>query len=207
VRETNYAIGETCGTYEVAKWGMNSSRSFRNPGFTQDDRHPVVCVNWGDAKVFAAWLSKKTGRDYRLLSESEPRVCHACGHDDAVLVGNIDHALAGQLLRELYLPGRRLERRVAPAHRPGRYLRARPLGLYQVHGNVWDWTEDCWRDNYQGAPTDGSAWTTGDCSRRVARGGSWVVYPRYLRSADRVGRPDPEPSSHQGFRLARTLNP
>ncbi len=81
-------------------------------------------------------------------------------------------------------------------------------GLYQVHGNVWEWVEDCWHDTYAGAPADGSAWTSGDCGRRVLRGGSWYVVPRNLRAAYR-DRYDPGGVrlNYYGFRVARTLNP
>jgi formylglycine-generating enzyme required for sulfatase activity len=81
-----------------------------------------------------------------------------------------------------------------------------PWGHYNVHGNVWEWTEDCWNDSYQGAPTDGSAWTSGDCSRRMTRGGSWDGTPSDLRSAHRYWLTTGGRDSDQGFRLARTLD-
>ena len=90
---------------------------------------------------------------------------------------------------------------------PVESFEANPWGLYQVHGNVFDWVEDCWNDSYQGAPTDGSAWTSGDCARRVVRGGSWYYYPKFLRSASRIGDPSGHGYASYGFRLARTLNP
>ena len=74
-------------------------------------------------------------------------------------------------------------------------------------GNVWEWTEDCWNDNYEGAPADGSPWTTGDCSRRVVRGGSWNDDPDILRSAYRVGADSDDRDNDLGFRVARTLTP
>jgi Sulfatase-modifying factor enzyme 1 len=81
-------------------------------------------------------------------------------------------------------------------------------GLYQVHGNVWEWTEDCYHNSYTGAPSDGSVWTSGDCSRRVLRGGSWLNLPGDLRAADRaVGSPSGSRSISLGFRLGRTLTP
>jgi formylglycine-generating enzyme required for sulfatase activity len=79
------------------------------------------------------------------------------------------------------------------------------LGLYDMNGNVWEWVEDCWNESYQGAPSDGSAWTSGDCSRRVLRGGSWVSGPVSLRSASRLrGNADGRYIGF-GFRVVRTL--
>ena len=80
-----------------------------------------------------------------------------------------------------------------------------PFGLYTVHGNVWEWVEDCWSENYSGAPTDGSAWTTGDCRYRVLRGGSWIDGPSRLRSAYRDWLPPDYRDSGVSLRLARTL--
>jgi formylglycine-generating enzyme required for sulfatase activity len=82
-----------------------------------------------------------------------------------------------------------------------------PWGLYQVHGNVFDWVEDCWNDSNNGNPGDGSARTTGDCSGRVVRGGSWFLDPQALRSAYRVWNSSDFRDYGRGFRLARTLNP
>ena len=78
-----------------------------------------------------------------------------------------------------------------------------PGGLHDMHGNVWEWVEDCWNDNYVWAPTDGSAWTSGDCGLRMLRGGSWLDGPGSLRSAYRSGRPRAYREFHLGFRLAQ----
>ena len=89
----------------------------------------------------------------------------------------------------------------------GRY-EANGFGLRDVLGNVWEWVEDCWNESYRGAPTDGSAWVSGDCSQRVLRGGSWFDLPRDLRSAARLR--DTSGNRHfnyLGFRVARTLTP
>ena len=79
------------------------------------------------------------------------------------------------------------------------------FGLHDVHGNAWEWVQDCWNDNYKGAPSDGSAWTTGDCSHRVLRGGSWVNGPENLRSSVRYWNGAVKRYSNCGFRIARTL--
>ena len=84
---------------------------------------------------------------------------------------------------------------------------ANRFGLYDMVGNVWEWTEDCWNESYQGAPAVGSAWTNGDCSRRVVRGGSWNTIPDYLRSAARYRVNSGDRNDLLGFRVARTLSP
>jgi hypothetical protein len=81
------------------------------------------------------------------------------------------------------------------------------FGLYDMAGNAWQWTEDCSHDNYGGAPTDGSAWTSQGCSRRVFRGGMWNNLPWFLRAAARSGDSDTKADRAVGFRLARTLTP
>jgi formylglycine-generating enzyme required for sulfatase activity len=86
-------------------------------------------------------------------------------------------------------------------------FQANPWGHYNVHGNVSEWTEDCWNDKNAGNAGDGSARNSGECSRRVDRGGSWGYPPLGLRSADRDWRPTVDRGHGQGFRLARTLNP
>ena len=83
---------------------------------------------------------------------------------------------------------------------------ANTYGLYDVHGNVWEWVEDCWNDSYRGSPSDGSAWERGDCGRRVLRGGSWYDYPRSLRSANPIRYDPGNRSYYDGFRVARTLD-
>ena len=81
------------------------------------------------------------------------------------------------------------------------------FGLYDVHGNVWEWVGDCYAESYEGAPTDGSVWEAGDCSKSVLRGGSWYLYPRDLRSANRVRNFTGFRNISGGFRIARTLTP
>jgi formylglycine-generating enzyme required for sulfatase activity len=81
------------------------------------------------------------------------------------------------------------------------------FGLYDMAGNVWQWVQDCYHDNYVGAPTDGSAWTSGDCSQRMGRGGSWFTGPEDLRSAYRGWTTTGDRSNNLGFRIARTLTP
>ena len=141
-------------------------------------RDPVIRVSWEDAQSYVRWLSNKTGKSYRLLSESKWEYVARAGSVTAYSWGNdIGHNRAN-------CDGcgsRWDDEKTAPV---GAFS-ANAWGLYDVHGNVWEWLADCWNDSYTGAPADGSAWERGNCSRRVLRGGSWGYYPRGLRAADR----------------------
>jgi len=217
VRETNHATGDKCWTYGNDKREEQTGLSFRNPGFAQDDRHRVVCVNWDDAKAFAAWLSKKTGKSYRLLTEAEREYAARAGTTTPYWWGaSISTTQANYNDSSTYYNNNSIYGGSATDEWRGRWRKAtvpvdsfgpNPWGIYNVHGNVWEWVEDCLHENYQGAPTDGSAWTTGDCSRRVPRGGSWVDNPRHLRSASRSRYTTVNRHNNGGFRLARTLSP
>ncbi len=169
---------------------------------------PVINVNRQDAKAYAQWLSQQTGKNYRLPTEAEWEYAARAGTTTAFWTGNcidtdkanydgtIDYAGCGAKT------GTYRQRTV-----PVGSLPANPWGLHEMAGNVWEWTEDCWHDNYQNAPTDGSAWSNdagGDCARRVLRGGSWFDYPRLLRSAGRDWNNADGADGGVGIRLART---
>ena len=161
---------------------------------------PVIHVSWKDAKGYVAWLSRKTGKKYRLLSESEWEYVARAGTTTRYWWGDG----IGRNRANCDRCGSRWDdRQTAPV---GSFS-ANGFGLHDVHGNVWEWVEDCWNDSYHGAPTDGSAWTSGDCGRRVLRGGSWNYRPTGLRSAYRGGVPPGDRDSIVGFRVARTLTP
>jgi formylglycine-generating enzyme required for sulfatase activity len=172
---------------------------------------PVINVSWGDAKAYAAWLSGKTGKTYRLLSEAEREYAARAGTTTAFWWGSsISTSQAnydGSAKRPW--PFRRTTGEYRQKTVPVDSFAPNPWGLYNVHGNVWEWVEDCWHDSYLGAPSDGSAWTTAFTggSRRVIRGGSWHFYPQYLRAAGRIGNTSGVRDDGVGFRLARTLNP
>jgi formylglycine-generating enzyme required for sulfatase activity len=154
-------------------------------------RRPAISVSWDDAQEYLTWLSKKTGKTYRLLSEAEWEYVARAGTKTRFNTG--DNISTSQANFD-HNPGK-----TAPV---GNYP-SNQFGLHDVHGNVWEWVQDCWNDNYNGAAADGSV-GTGDCSVRIQRGGSWGNKPRDLRSSKRLadysfGRPD------FGFRVARTL--
>ena len=191
---TGYSTGDSCWIWEGDDWDDRSGRTWRSPGFSQSDREPVVCVSWNDAKEYAGWLSAKTGYDYRLLSESEWEYVARAGTTGAYHFGS------------RITSGQANFRNFRGTVSVGRYP-ANDFGLHDVHGNVWEWVEDCWNRSYDGVPTDGSAWISGACQYRVLRGGSWDYYPGNLRSAVRIRNSGGVRNDVSGFRVARTLTP
>jgi formylglycine-generating enzyme required for sulfatase activity len=160
---------------------------------------PVIFVSWDDAQRYVAWLSRMTGKAYRLLTEAEYEYAARAGTQTAYPWGDDigkDNANCNGCGSQWD------NRQTAPvdSFKPDRF------GLYQMVGNVWKWVEDCYHENYNGASADGSAWTSGDCKNRVVRGGSWLNDPEYLRSADRGGSRTVDRDVDLGFRVARTLD-
>ena len=135
---------------------------------------------------------------------SGARVCNTRRDDDAILVGRHDLAAAGELQRQPQLR-QRSQRRISRADRAGPFIQTESMGLCQVHGNVSEWTQDCYHSDYLGAPSDGSAWISGDCSRHMVRGGSWGYEPSTLRAAYRYAEFTGARVIFEGFRVARTL--
>jgi formylglycine-generating enzyme required for sulfatase activity len=162
---------------------------------------PVINVTWGHVQQYVAWFSKMTGRPYRLLSEAEWEYAARAGTTTAYSWGDE----LGKNNANCNGCGSEWDgRRTAPvgSFAPNRF------GLYDMHGNVWEWVADCLHTNYEGAPKDGSAWIAqGDCNNRVIRGGSWVGYPVGLRSALRFWFSADDHGIDLGFRIGRTLNP
>ena len=163
-------------------------------------RRPAINVSWRDAKAYVSWLSRKTGKRYRLLSESEWEYAARAGTTTRYSWGND----IGQNRANCEGCGSRWDNRQTA---PVGSFPANPFGLHDVHGNVWEWVEDCWNGNYRGAPTDAIAWMSGDCEKRVMRGGSWNFTPRHLRSAVRYWDTTGHRFKVIGFRVARTLAP
>ena len=208
-----------CDVFDGAtrRWSLRDERSWRDPGFVQDDRHPVVCLNWDDAHGYASWLSRITGRRYRLPSEAEWEYYARAGTTTARYWGDsreaaCDHANVSDLTRAE-------AQRIDPAPdvsfqcRDGVVQTApvgqRPpngFGLFDVQGNVWEWMQDCYTPDHVGAPTDGAARMDGDCTRHMDRGGSWVNSPKYLRSAARHADLTPRRNDVLGLRVVRDLD-
>ncbi len=166
-------------------------------------RRPTINVSWDDAQTYVKWLSRITGKDYRLLSEAEYEYAARAGTETKYPWGD-DIKLDGKPMANCDgCGGEWGSKQTAPV---GSFP-ANAFGLYDMVGNVWEWTEDCWHEHYDGAPTDGSPWTSGDCDTPVVRGGSWSLFPDNLRSALRSGADSDLRADSLGFRVARTLTP
>ena len=165
---------------------------------------PVINVDWDDAQEYVSWLSQKTGKPYRLLSEAEWEYVARAGTTTPFHTGEtISASEANFNGTRIYSGSSKGEKRKRTT--PVGSFGANQFGLHDVHGNVWEWVQDCSNKSYKGAPSDGSAWTTGDCSRRVLRGGSWGNSPRFLRSSIRFRDWSDLRKGYFGFRVARTL--
>lgn len=171
-------------------------------------QRPAINLSWREAGAYCDWLSQETGAGYRLPSEAEWEYGARAGSQTAFWWGDeIDTKRANYDGRRTYPNGPRGEYRGQTL--PVASFEPNPFGLSQVHGNVWEWVEDGWHEDYQGAPVDGSAWGEaggGDGSWRVVRGGGWGSNPLWLRSAFRIRVTTDEAGSNLGFRLARTLS-
>jgi formylglycine-generating enzyme required for sulfatase activity/tRNA A-37 threonylcarbamoyl transferase component Bud32 len=161
-------------------------------------RQPAKYITWEQAKNFAAWLSQKTGKQYRLLTEAEWEYVARAGTESAYSTGHFVSQSDANYLepRESMNDKRSL---------PVGSFKANAFGLYDVHGNVPEWTEDCWNVDYSGAPADGSAWLAGNCAQRVLRGGSYLSDAHGVRSASRYSYMVGLPDQPFGLRVARTL--
>lgn len=165
---------------------------------------PVINVSWNDAIEYCLWLSKQTGQRYRLPSEAEWEYCCRAGTTTAFHFGSqIDSDLANFDARKTYdgAPPGEYRRQTTPV---GSFP-ANAFGLYDMHGNVWEWCQDRHHADYQGAPDDAAAWESGSSEIRVIRGGSWEFGPAYCRSASRYGRATDARYSFVGFRVCRSL--
>ncbi len=170
-----------------------------NPSYFKGTNLPVEQVNWNDAQEFIQKLNQKTGKKYRLPSEAEwEYACRAggrneyCGSDDINSV-----AWYGAIATP--------RGNSAITTNPVATKQANAFGLYDMSGNVSEWVEDSYHDNYNGAPTDGSVWAGGDSAKRVRRGGSWFSWPESARAAIRSGVDAAFRGNIIGLRLARTL--
>lgn len=213
-RESGHNAGNECWTFEGGKYEKRANRNWQNPGYSQSDDHPVACVNWDDAKAYVAWLARKTGKAYRLPSEAEWEYTARAGSstarpwgdnpDDACRHANVMDSTGKSQVSGVTWAIHNCNDGAAYTARVGNY-QANAFKLHDMIGNVWEWTEDCGNGNYNGAPTDGSAWTSGKCDVRVLRGGSWFINPDFARSAIRFGYDSTNRYNYIGLRVSRML--
>ncbi len=179
--------------------GLSPSREKPNDQGWGRDRQPVINVSWTDAVTYCEWLGKQTGKLYRLPNEAEWEYACRAGTTTAYWWGD-GH---GKNLANFRGADSQWG---AKQTSPVGSFDPNPFGLYDMHGNVWEWCKDCWHGTYNNAPRDGTAWEEsggGDCGRRVIRGGSWLNIPRLLRSADRDRDNTDDRNYDLGFRLAQ----
>jgi len=194
-----FAVGRYAVTF--AQWDACVGDGGCN-GYRPDDagwgrgRRPVINVNYGDAQAYVAWLRKKTGHNYRLLSETEWEYAARAGTQTWYPWGNApdkDHANFGNNHDRTAQVG---------SYPPNGF------GLYDMIANVAQWVGDCHHETYDGAPTDGSPWdAVQDCKLRNVRGGGWSLSGWSVRAAQRIGDPIAARNTHLGFRVARDLAP
>ena len=196
VESTGHVSGQNCIVWTGTVGGKPlRGKSWQDPNFPQSGRHPVTCITWSDAQSYAQWLSAKTGARYDLLTEAQWEYAARSGTSTPASFtgapGSVcDYAnTADQSAKE---SGGGPDWKYAGCHdgygaqtSPVGSYRPNPFGLYDMYGNVWEWTQDCYHPDYVGAPTDGSAWSAPTCSARVVRGSSLSAPPDNLRSAAR----------------------
>lgn len=210
VNETGYDVGQDCSTSENGNGEARTVRNWREPGHQQQDSHPVVCVNWNDAKAYVDWLFHKTGKRYRLPTEAEWEYAARAGTTTARYWGSMQDRpcsfsnLPSRFGKPTLLGLFDCDDGHAYSAPTGSF-KPNAFGLYDMIGNAWQWLDDCWHGNYNGAPANGSAWMGCDSSvGHVLRGGSWRSDPRFARSAGREMGMSTRRIDDTGFRVART---
>jgi formylglycine-generating enzyme required for sulfatase activity len=217
--ETTFTEWDAC----VEAAGCNAYRP--NDAAWGRGRKPVININWSDAQAYVSWLSRVTGKPYRLLTEAEWEYVARAGTTTRFAFGEVLSSKQARFSASTWGSARGTVS--VGSYNPNGW------GVHDMHGNVWEWVEDCWKGDYASAPVDGSAFTGGDCGRRVARGGSWYsrdlgttrrsptfnndglpVFPEpvaegpgALRSAFRLSFATDHRNNNVGLRVARTLNP
>jgi formylglycine-generating enzyme required for sulfatase activity len=227
VTATGYQSGSSCWTFDGSKWVETQDRSWRNPGFVQAGSHPAVCVSWNDANAYVEWLARTTGRGYRLLTEVEweyaargrtipghyPRYYFGDDEKDLCRYGNGADWTAKRAVQGA---GRGVVASCTDGYAytspVGSFL-PNEFGLYDMMGNVRQWTRDCYHDTNTSATPEDHALTVissppePGCGRHVVRGGAWFNSPEFLRVASRAPSSASIRNYTFGFRVARTLAP
>jgi formylglycine-generating enzyme required for sulfatase activity len=219
IADTQHEVRGACRTWneQLGRFADDRARTWENPGRPREarDDHPAACVSWDDARAYAQWLARRTGKPYRLPSEAEWEYAARAGSttlrpwgdaaaDGCGLANAYDLAA-----RDMYGLGWEAARcrDGYPDVAPTASLRANAFGLHDMLGNVWEWVEDCATDSYVGRPRDARAWTwIGGCTRRIQRGGSWITPPDRVRSAFRADADARDRADYVGFRVALDLD-
>ena len=223
VEATNYQTdaeneGNGCAVIYGSDWDINDRLNWKNPSFKQDDKHPVVCVSWNDAKNYARWLSEQTGKSYHLPSEAQweyvaktvtSKYCWGDNANESCHYGNIADENA-KVIRRYFDKTARITARCNDGYvftSPVGIFLPNKFGLYDITGNVLEWSDDAWHHNYTGAPIDGSSWINGeDNGIRVVRGSSWVFNSKNCTNRSNSNYHADASSYNLGFRIARIVS-
>jgi len=192
VSATGHDTDDQCLKLVDGKWEAFGDNDWRNPGYPQDDSHPVACVDWFDAQAYVKWLSNRTGKHYQLPTESQWEYACRAGEQNEYCGSDNPDSVAWY--------NQNSDRTTHPA---GTKL-ANQFGLYDMNGNVVEWVQDSYHDQYKGIPDDGSAWA-GNGSKRVLRGGSWIYSWNRVRAAFRSVSAPGYRYFDSGFRVERKL--
>ena len=214
--ETGMAVGDACRMIVrfdgggPSPWGPPEA-SFRQPGFEVSGSQPVVCISWYDAQAYAAWLTRRTGKPYRLPTEAEWEYAARAGTSTIYSFGDDETALCSyarfaDLGSGFEWRGGCRSDMIVHGPIPVGSLKPNRWGIFDMHGNAWEWVEDCWTPNVSDMPADGSAFSRpGGCEVGVMRGGSWAAPYTKLRSATRWPTRAASHYYHLGFRVALSL--
>ncbi len=216
VEETKYdaKTGGCDGLRGFADYKPNPNDNWTSPGWPQGADHPVVCMSFNDAMAYVNWLAKKTGKPYRLASESEWEYAYRAGTQTAYWFGDdVNTGCASENGADLDAKKIFPDWVTSQCHdgypmsAPVGHYKPNAFGLYDMAGNAWELVADCRHENYVGAPADGSPWVTevkqGDCKNHVRRGGSWDHFTWITRAATRLGDAVDYRKANTGFRVAR----
>jgi len=223
VEATNYQTdaeneGNGCAVIYGSDWDINDRLNWKNPSFKQDDKHPVVCVSWNDAKNYVRWLSEQTEKSYHLPSEAQweyvaktvgSKYCWGDNANESCHYGNIADENA-KVIRRYFDKTARITARCNDGYvftSPVGIFLPNKFGLYDITGNVLEWSDDAWHHNYTGAPIDGSSWINGeDNGIRVVRGSSWVFNSKNCTNRSNSNYHADASSYNLGFRIARIVS-
>jgi formylglycine-generating enzyme required for sulfatase activity len=217
VDETGMTVSDRCrlivgSDRDDLVWGEEEATSFRHPGFDTAASHPAVCVSWYEAQAYATWLQRRTGRPYRLLTESEWEYAARAGTNTRYSFGDDEtelcaYARFADLASRFGWHDACRSKTVAYGTVPVGSLRPNTWGIFDMHGNAWEWVQDCWTPNAADIPTNGSAFTRlNGCEEAVIRGGSFASGSRRVRSATRAPASTAVHNYNDGFRVALSLD-
>jgi formylglycine-generating enzyme required for sulfatase activity len=215
-KTTSETDGKGCYVWNIEKNARQQrvENRWNNHGFSQTDDHPVVCVSWSDAQRYVDWLSQRTGAVYRLPTEAEWEYAARADSETARYYGTESQCKYANGLGQEAKSIANKNWTLAACNdgyiytAPVAHFNPNPFGLYDMLGNAYEWTLDCWHEDYKLAPYDGTAWLEtqgGNCNRRVVRGGAWYSDPKEVRPAVHGWFDSDAAGSGLGFRIARVL--